>query len=146
MKTTNPPTPPRDITLRKHRHFSESSKPWLLDGLVKGQVDPWRMTIPPKVRWLPPAPPLHRPIASSRDASCTTAVVAGYAATAVPFPSPLVPLDLPFNEGTRYREAGATEVSTRCDLFLPDESGPWVRRYGVLLKVAQPKGRLVTRS
>jgi hypothetical protein len=51
-------------------------------------------------------------------------------------PSALVPLDKPFVEGVRYREAGATDARNRLDLYLADESGPWLRKHGVLL--AQP--------
>ncbi len=48
-------------------------------------------------------------------------------------PSALVPIDIPFADGMRYREAGATEIRTRLDLFVSDPAGPWVRRYGVLV-------------
>ena len=49
-------------------------------------------------------------------------------------PSNLVPLDVPFVDGQRYRLAPATEVSNRLELFVADPSGPWIRRHGVLLK------------
>ena len=49
--------------------------------------------------------------------------------------SSLVPLDSPFGEGERYREAEATEWPSRLDLYRADPAGPWVFRYGVLLKV-----------
>ncbi len=45
---------------------------------------------------------------------------------------PLVPINVPFAEGARYREAGATEAATRLDLYIADDSGPWIRRAGVL--------------
>ena len=64
-----------------------------------------------------------------------TAAKAGPAISAL---SALVPLDLPFVDGQRYREAGATELSSRLDLYLADPAGPWVRRFGVLLAF-QPK-------
>jgi hypothetical protein len=50
-------------------------------------------------------------------------------------PSELVPLDRPFQEGMRYREAGAVEVHNRLDLFVADPAGPWIRRHGVLIAV-----------
>ena len=45
----------------------------------------------------------------------------------------LVPLQAPFVEGRRYREAGATEASNRLDLYVADPAGTWLRRHGVLL-------------
>ena len=48
-------------------------------------------------------------------------------------PSALVPLDQPFVEGERYREAEATEWPRRLDLYRADSTGPWVRRHSVLL-------------
>lgn len=47
-------------------------------------------------------------------------------------PGALVPLDTPFIEGKRYREAGATDLN-RLDLYVADESGPWIRKHGVLI-------------
>lgn len=47
----------------------------------------------------------------------------------------LVPLDEPFVEGRRYRQARATEWRARLDLFVADPAGPWLRRHGVLLAV-----------
>jgi hypothetical protein len=56
--------------------------------------------------------------------------------TAAPYAPPaLVPLDVPFKEGQRYRPAGATELRTRLDLYVADPAGPWVRTYGVLMAV-----------
>lgn len=55
------------------------------------------------------------------------------ALSAPPAGGVLVPLDRPFAEGQRYREAGATEVATRLDCYLEDPAGPWVRHHGVLL-------------
>ena len=49
----------------------------------------------------------------------------------------LVPLDLPFVEGERYRKAGATEWPGRLDLYRTDPAGPWVRRHGVLLRAPE---------
>ena len=51
--------------------------------------------------------------------------------------SSLVPLDLPFSEGGRYREAEATEWPSRLDLYRADPTGPWVFRCGVLLKAPE---------
>ena len=47
--------------------------------------------------------------------------------------SNLVPLDVPFVDGQRYRLAPAIEVSNRLELFVADPSGPWIRRHGVLI-------------
>ena len=46
---------------------------------------------------------------------------------------PLVPLEAPWVDGGRFREAGATEARTRLDLYLADPNGPWIRRHGVLI-------------
>lgn len=50
---------------------------------------------------------------------------------------PLMPMDQPFVEGERYKEAGATEWPRRLDLYRADPAGPWVRRHGVLLKAPE---------
>lgn len=59
------------------------------------------------------------------------------ALSALSAPSPpasnLVPLNVPFVEGERYRPAGATETRTRLDLYLADPTGPWIRIHGVLM-------------
>lgn len=60
--------------------------------------------------------------------------VALSALSAPPAGGVLVPLDVPFAEGCRYREAGAGEVATRLDCYRPDPTGPWIRRHGVLLR------------
>jgi len=52
-------------------------------------------------------------------------------------PSAHIPLDQPFVEGERYREAEATEWPTRLDLYRADPTGPWVRQHGVLQKVSE---------
>jgi len=49
----------------------------------------------------------------------------------------LIPLEPPFVDGQRYREAQSTERATRLDLFVDDASGPWIRRHGVLLAVSE---------
>lgn len=54
--------------------------------------------------------------------------------------APLVPLEAPWVDGQRYREAGMVEVSSRLDLYLADPAGPWIRRYGVLLAVSATVG------
>jgi len=51
--------------------------------------------------------------------------------------SSLFPLDSPFVEGERYREAVATEWPSRLDLFRADPVGTWVRQHGVLQKVSE---------
>lgn len=45
----------------------------------------------------------------------------------------LVPLDAPFIEGQRYRQAAATEWPSRLDLFTADPAGPWLRLHGLLM-------------
>jgi len=45
----------------------------------------------------------------------------------------LVPMEAPWVDGQRYREAGATEITTRFFCYLEDVGGPWIRRHGVLL-------------
>jgi hypothetical protein len=52
-------------------------------------------------------------------------------------PSAHIPLDQPFVEGERYREAEATEWPRRLDLYRADPTGPWVRQHGVLQKVSE---------
>lgn len=52
-------------------------------------------------------------------------------------PSAHIPLDSPFVEGGRYRGADATEWPSRLDLYRADPTGPWVFRYGVLLKAPE---------
>jgi hypothetical protein len=47
--------------------------------------------------------------------------------------SALVPLAVPFIDGARYSEAGATDRN-RLDLYVADVSGPWVRRHGALMR------------
>lgn len=46
---------------------------------------------------------------------------------------PLVPIERPFMEGCRYREAGVLEVRSRFDLYHEDPAGEWIRRHGVLI-------------
>jgi hypothetical protein len=52
----------------------------------------------------------------------------------------LVPLETPWQDGARYREAGACEIATRLDCYVADPAGPWVRRRGNLLAV-NPRDR-----
>ena len=47
--------------------------------------------------------------------------------------APLVPLDAPWKDGHRYREAGAVEVGSRLDCYFEDNEGPFVCRFGALL-------------
>lgn len=46
---------------------------------------------------------------------------------------PLIPLESPWRNGARYREAGCTEIRNRLACYIEDEAGPWVRRHGVLI-------------
>lgn len=86
-----------------------------VSGLEGHQPDLWNGKLPPKRGQTLPAK-------------------AGLALSALSAPiAPLVPLDQPFVDGQRYREAGALELATRLDLFVADPVGPWIRRYGVLL-------------
>jgi hypothetical protein len=50
-----------------------------------------------------------------------------------PAPAPLVPLDAPFENGKRYRLAGAHEVASRLPLFIQDDRGDTRRAHGVLI-------------
>ena len=70
------------------------------------------------------------------DTCIPTAVKAGHALSAVS--ALLVPLQAPWRDGQRYAEAGASDIASRLDLFVADDSGPWVRRYGVLISVCNP--------
>ena len=47
--------------------------------------------------------------------------------------APLVPLDAPWKDGCRYREAGAVEIGSRLDCYFEDNEGPFVCRFGTLL-------------
>lgn len=51
-------------------------------------------------------------------------------------PSELIPLDKPFEERMRYREADMCEVRNRLDLYYEDPNGPWVRLHGNILLAA----------
>jgi hypothetical protein len=49
------------------------------------------------------------------------------------YPPKLVPIDEPWSEGRRYRSAGAAEIGSRLDLYVQDDTGPFIRLAGVLL-------------
>lgn len=49
----------------------------------------------------------------------------------------LVPLDVAFADGQRYRMAGATEARSRLDLYVADPAGPWIRLHGVLISFSR---------
>jgi hypothetical protein len=85
---------------------------------IGGSADVWRAKIPPRVAPVPVQTASGaQPLAPSLPAiSCR-----------------LVPLDAPWVDGARYREAGATDARNRLDLYVADISGPWVRRHGVLM-------------
>ncbi len=48
----------------------------------------------------------------------------------------LTPLDTPWVDGQRYREAGAVEITTRLDCYVEDPAGPWFRIHGILIAVS----------
>ena len=113
--------------LGKHARFSGSSEHWR-DWREPKTEDPWRGPIPPEagVVSLPPPPP------------------AKPAQAPVPSPSTepnrptLVPMDAPWTDGRRYREAGACERPGKLDLYVEDPAGPWIRRHGVLIATFPP--------
>lgn len=93
-------------------------------GGIGGSSDVWRAKIPPRVAPVP----------------VQTASGAQSLAQSPPAIScRLVPLDAPFAEDRRYREAGAAEVQTRLDLYREDPAGPWIRRHGVLITATHQK-------
>lgn len=47
----------------------------------------------------------------------------------------LVPVEIAFTEGRRYRAAGVTEARTRLELYVEDPKGDWMRSHGVLIAV-----------
>lgn len=47
----------------------------------------------------------------------------------------LIPLEAPWRDGCRYREAGAIEIKSRLDCYIEDSTGPWVRVHGVLTAI-----------
>lgn len=60
--------------------------------------------------------------------------------------APLTPLDSPWTEGARYRIATATEWPSRLDLYVEDESGPWIRLGGGLVAVSDTEPTIHKRS
>ena len=53
---------------------------------------------------------------------------------------PLVPIEAPWQDGTRYREARAWETAKpHFECYVADPAGPWIRRHGVL-QVFTPGG------
>ena len=51
----------------------------------------------------------------------------------------LVPVEIAFTEGRRYRAAGVTEARTRLELYVEDPKGAWRRSHGVLIAVEPRK-------
>jgi hypothetical protein len=47
----------------------------------------------------------------------------------------LVPAEVAFTEGRRYRAAGVTVARNRLELYVEDPKGDWMRRHGVLIAV-----------
>ena len=55
---------------------------------------------------------------------------------ATPPRPPLIPTEAPWQDGARYREAGAWEnAAPHFECYIADPAGPWIRRHGVLLAV-----------
>lgn len=48
----------------------------------------------------------------------------------------LTPLDTPWVNGQRYREAGAVEIKSRLDCYVEDPAGPWFRMRDILIAVS----------
>jgi hypothetical protein len=103
---------------RSRRSTGErQSKPFPLPA------DPWRSPLPPKVTpaapATPPTPPTKSALADQPPASLSR--------------GPLVPLESPWQEGSRYRSAYSDQRANGLELYFEDPRGPWLRLHGVLL-------------
>ena len=116
----------------KHIRFSESYNHWR-DWRETNEPDPRFAPIPPKVGIVEAKP------AAISSAAPTAPTAPANTANADTEARPLlIPLEPPFVDGQRYREAQSTERATRLDLFVEDSNGPWIRRHGSLLAVSPP--------
>jgi hypothetical protein len=63
----------------------------------------------------------------------------GETQSSAPSAPALVPAEVAFTEGRRYRAAGVTEARNRLELYVEDPKGAWRRSHGVLIAVEPRK-------